>query len=70
MSYTITNKSKRPIVCPLRGNKTLRLPINGHSVVTEDEITPHIDRMGKLGYVIISENVVKEKSEKKKDTTK
>lgn len=67
MSYAVTNKAKRPIVCPLGDKTTLRLPIDGQTTITEAQMTEHIKNLSKKGHLVLS--VVEEKPLKRKNTT-
>ena len=67
MSYTVTNKAKRPIVCPLDSNNTLRLPINGHKVIKDYQVTSHIKNLCEKGLLVLSK--VEDKPVTKRNTT-
>lgn len=67
MSYTVTNKAKRPIVCPLDSKNTLRLPINGQTVIKDSQVTSHIKNLSEKGLLVLSE--VEEKPVTKRNTT-
>lgn len=64
MSYIVTNKVMRPIVCPLGDKTTLRLPVGGHKTITEKQLTDHISNLAKREVVTLSK--VEEKTYKKK----
>lgn len=68
MSYTVTNMAKRPIVCTLGDKSTLRLPIKGHTVIKDTQMTDHLKNLRDKGLVVLSE--VENKPAKRKNTTK
>lgn len=64
MSYIVTNKVKRPIVCPLGDKTTLRLPVGGSKTITDKQLTDHISNLAKGEVLKLSK--VEEKTTKKK----
>lgn len=70
MSYKLTNVSKGQIVCDLaKEGSTLRLNVGKSQTIKDDEITPHIMNLVSKG-LILSEEVSKEITSKKKAVSK
>ena len=70
MSYKLTNVSKGQIVCDLaKEGSTLRLNVGNSQTIKDNEITPHIMNLVSKG-LILSEEVSKEITSKKKAVSK
>ena len=65
MSYNVKNKMKRPLVCSLKDNSTLRLAIGEQKTIEDNQVNDYLKNLSSKGLLVLSKVETKTTENKK-----